>query len=54
MTNLAFKGILGVKVMAEISRVVKAESDAQTYDVRCCRLCYVDPLELAFFAHRLV
>ena len=34
MTNLAFKGIVGVKAMAEISRAVGETSDAQTYDVR--------------------
>ena len=35
MTNLAIKGIIGVKVMAEISRIVNQSSDAQIYDVRC-------------------
>ena len=33
MTNLAIKGIIGVKVMAEISRTVDAQSDARAYDV---------------------
>ena len=31
-TNLAIKGIIGVKAMAEISRAVGNEIDAQTYD----------------------
>ena len=35
MTNLAIKGVIGGKAMAEISRTVDAQSDAQTYDVRC-------------------
>ena len=34
MTNLAIKGIIGVKAMAEISRTVNQSSDAQLYDVR--------------------
>lgn len=34
MTNLALKGIIGVKAMAEISRAVGKDSDAQEYDVR--------------------
>ncbi len=33
MTNLALKGIIGVKAMVEISRVVGNEIDAQEYDV---------------------
>ena len=35
MTNLAIKGIIGVKAMAEISRATHHDSDAQQYDVRC-------------------
>ncbi len=34
MTNLAIKGIIGVKAMAEISRATHHDSDAQEYDVR--------------------
>ena len=34
MTNLAFKGIIGVKAMGEISQEVGESSDAQTYAVR--------------------
>ena len=34
MTNLAIKGIVGVKAMAEISRALGQDSDANTYDVR--------------------
>lgn len=34
MTNLAIKGIIAVKAMAEISRAVGQEFDAQQYDVR--------------------
>ena len=34
MTNLAIKGIIGVKAMAEISRAVGIDTDAQLYDVR--------------------
>ncbi len=34
MTNLALKGIIGVKAMAEISRALGKDSDAQEYDVR--------------------
>lgn len=36
MTNLAVKGIIGVKAMAEISRAVGETEDAQRYDV--CRI----------------
>ncbi|KAI0712927.1 hypothetical protein C8T65DRAFT_726919 [Cerioporus squamosus] len=32
MTNLAIKGIIGVKAMAEISRATQHDSDAQMYD----------------------
>ncbi|KAI0705088.1 hypothetical protein C8T65DRAFT_577862 [Cerioporus squamosus] len=32
MTNLALKGIIGVKAMAEISRAIGKDSDAQEYD----------------------
>ena len=32
-TNLALKGIIGIKAMAEISRAVGNGSDAQLYDV---------------------
>ena len=35
MTNLAIKGIIGVKAMAEISRILSQSPDAQIYDVRC-------------------
>ncbi len=38
MTNLAIKGIIGVKAMAEISRATQHDSDAQQYDVRCFSL----------------
>ena len=31
-TNLALKGIIGLKAMAEISRVVGNETDAMTYE----------------------
>ncbi len=34
MTNLAIKGIIGVKAMAEISRAVQQNLFAQYYDVR--------------------
>lgn len=34
MTNLAIKGIVGVRAMAEISRALHQDSDGQTYDVR--------------------
>ena len=34
MTNLAIKGIIAVKAVAEISRTVNQSSDAQLYDVR--------------------
>ena len=34
MTNLAIKGIIGVKAMAEISRAVGIDTNAQLYDVR--------------------
>ncbi len=34
MTNLAIKGIVGVKAMAEISRALQQNSDPQYYDVR--------------------
>ncbi|KAI0705087.1 hypothetical protein C8T65DRAFT_240266 [Cerioporus squamosus] len=34
MTNLAIKGIIGVKAMAEISRATHQDSDAQQYDSR--------------------
>lgn len=34
MTNLALKGVIAVKAMAEISRVVRNGADAQQYDVR--------------------
>ena len=34
MTNLAIKGIIGVKAMAEISRALVQHSDAENYDVR--------------------
>ena len=33
-TNLALKGILGVKAMAEISRALNHVDDAAVYDVR--------------------
>ncbi len=33
MTNLAIKGIIGVKSMAEISRAMQRDSDASQYDV---------------------
>lgn len=33
MTNLAIKGIIGVKAMAEISRALGQDLDAQQYDV---------------------
>jgi hypothetical protein len=33
-TNLALKGILGVRAMAEISRVAGMLDEAQTYKVR--------------------
>ena len=36
-TNLAIKGIIGVKAMAEISRALGEDTDAQQYDV-CCIL----------------
>ena len=35
LTNLALKGIIAVKAMAEISRAVNRNTDAQVYDVRC-------------------
>ncbi len=34
MTNLAIKGIIGVKAMAQISHAVGKDSDGQQYDVR--------------------
>ena len=34
LTNLAIKGIVGVKAMAEISRALQQDNDAQFYDVR--------------------
>lgn len=34
MTNLALKGIIGVKAMAEMSRALGQQDDAQLYDVR--------------------
>ena len=34
MTNLAFKGIVGVRAMAEMSRALGEEFDAQQYEVR--------------------
>ena len=34
MTNLAIKGIIGVKAMAEIARAVGQDFDASQYDVR--------------------
>ena len=34
MTNLAIKGIIGVKAMAEMSRAVQRDPDAERYDVR--------------------
>lgn len=33
-TNLALKGIIGIKTMAEISRALGEQDDAQQYDVR--------------------
>ena len=33
MTNLAIKGIIGVKAMAEISRALGRDLDVQQYDV---------------------
>ncbi|RPD54725.1 hypothetical protein L226DRAFT_560384 [Lentinus tigrinus ALCF2SS1-7] len=38
MTNLAIKGIIGVKAMAEISRATQHDSDAQQYDSRATAL----------------
>ena len=38
MTNLAIKGIIGVKAMAEIARVLGKESDAAEYGVSCSSL----------------
>ncbi|KAI0665950.1 hypothetical protein C8Q78DRAFT_985276 [Trametes maxima] len=38
MTNLAIKGIIGVAAMAEISRVMGQESDAQQFDSARARL----------------
>ena len=38
LTNLALKGIIGVKAMAEISRVVGENDDAHAYDVCLSRL----------------
>ena len=35
MTNLAIKGIIGVKAMAEIARAVGETLDATQYDVSC-------------------
>lgn len=34
MTNLALKGIIGVKAMAEICRATGNDVDAEAYDVR--------------------
>lgn len=34
MTNLAIKGIIGVKAMAQISHAVGNDADGQQYDVR--------------------
>ena len=34
-TNLAIKGIIGVKAMAEIARAVGETLDATQYDVSC-------------------
>lgn len=33
MTNLALKGIIGVKAMSEISRALGQQVDAKLYDV---------------------
>ena len=55
MTNLAIKGIIGVKAMAEISRAVGQNTDAENYDV--CRtssymfFSYTGRF-LAFHSHR--
>ncbi|KAI0665951.1 hypothetical protein C8Q78DRAFT_1062280 [Trametes maxima] len=38
MTNLAIKGIIGVKAMAEISRALGEDSDAQQYDSHAAAL----------------
>lgn len=34
MTNLAIKGIIGVKAMAQISHALHHDDDGQAYDVR--------------------
>ncbi len=39
LTNLAIKGIIGVKAMAEISRAVGQETVGTQYDVRP-KLCF--------------
>ncbi|KAI0762087.1 hypothetical protein BD413DRAFT_643854 [Trametes elegans] len=38
MTNLALKGIIGVKAMAEISRAMGKDSDARSYDSKATSL----------------
>lgn len=45
-TNLAFKGIVGVKAMAEISRAVGQSSDAKQYDVSATPLSFSVPLSV--------
>ena len=38
MTNLAIKGIIGVKAMAEIARALHKDADAQNYDSKAATL----------------
>ena len=38
MTNLAIKGIIGVRAMAEIARAVGRDSDVTEYGVSECKL----------------
>ncbi len=35
ITNLAIKGIIGIQAMAEISKTLGDDSDAQYFSVRC-------------------
>ena len=49
MTNLAIKGIIAVKAMAEVSRTVNQSSEAQLYDVTSFKAIVTDFRSLNMF-----
>ena len=51
MTNLAIKGIIGVKAMGEISLAVGEDDDAQTYEV-CLSISVIIPRDSTLTCRR--